>query len=214
MTDDTTPNLPTTMTVDGLKKQQEALKRLNATPLGEFMKTNALGKIIFGEDQIEVEAGSYWAINPNSLRMGFVTWPHPMQSGDEPLEELSCNPLTDKEISRADCKAFDKSRTSAQASIMLVCMTGEDKGTLVSIKVSNQGGRKSIAKIFDWILTYAASSGLDASVPVVKLKAAEGKTKFGPYTFIEYSPMGIYDASNARKIMSGMDIAKLPTLKK
>lgn len=182
------------------KSQYEELKKANMSPMGAFMKTS-LGKVIYGDEEVQIEPDSLWAINPRSLQAGFVTWDDPSKAGAGPLEEKMAYTGQERTMCVSDCTEFPNSRRSAINSLTLSCMTGDDKSQLAVIKVSSGKGRDAVTELFGWISEAIPAGQAKNYVPVVKLTVGAAKTKFGPYSYITFNPVGVYTVDQAKKIV-------------
>ena len=78
-------NLPTT--VDQLVGAISRTTTLISTSGGgeQYLKLAKSGFFIFGVDDLDVEDGSRWAVNPNSFMLGYVAWKS--EGGGKPLGE-------------------------------------------------------------------------------------------------------------------------------
>ena len=115
-----------------------------------FGQFNKLGEWIFGQEQIEVQEGSKWAINPLSLQHGFIHWPEEgrptehMVPATQPLPQLADLPVVDGDWNK-------------NCSFQAQCLDGEDVGLQVIFKGSSMGFRKAWGAIAQGIATQAVS---------------------------------------------------------
>lgn len=134
-----------------------------------FLKLAKSGLWCYGAEEIEVEDGSTWAVNPNSLSTGYAAW------GDSELlgEEMAL--VIDAPVDRnhlEDVGAAWKPQVGCQ----LACLDGEDEGTNVLYKTTSLGGQKAFKALLDAVLLRAKAGETDL-VPVVKLKVDSYKHK-------------------------------------
>ena len=154
-------NLPANVTaLTGLAQAATATAGSLGTgdAFGQFTK---LGEWLFGQERIEVEEDSQWAINPLSLKHGFIHWPDEgrptehMVSATQPLPQLADLPVVDGDWNK-------------NASFQAVCLSGEDKGQQVIFKGSSLGFRKAWGEVATAIANQAVG-GTGEVVPVVTL---------------------------------------------
>lgn len=146
------------------------------------------GNWVFGEDEIETEPESSWAIDPESLVRGFVAW------GTK--ETNTANQVLGEEMDLATAAPILKSslhdvvtKWDVQIGFTMKCLDGEHEGTVAKYKASSNGARKVYKKLVDAIVTRAKVSETDL-VPVVVLSTEWYKHKiwgkiFNPILTIE-----------------------------
>ena len=105
-----------------------------------FLRLLKSGDWVYSADDIDVQGGSIWAVNPTSFMEGFVAW----GEGELLGEEMA--PMTGTPIIAADLpeKADAKRGWERQVGFMLLCLNGDDKGTQVMYKTSSKGGTKAV----------------------------------------------------------------------
>lgn len=121
------------------------------------------GAWIYGAKDTEVEEGALWAINPLSLKVGFVCW---NPKGGAPLGKQMVSifqtPLNIADLPNLGAKWDDN------ISLEMMCTNGEDKGITVEYTANSYGGKKAFAT-----LVAAIQRQLDADpknlVPVIEL---------------------------------------------
>lgn len=156
----------------GLQNVQQTLVVKGGDP---YLRLLTDGDWVYGQENIEVEQGSLWAVNPMSLRHGWVAW----ESGKNadttkgPRDELmvACTqPLPDKASLRDVTQGLTAGVScdwEPQYSFSLVCLTGEDKGTQVLYKTANAGGTRAIDTLIKAIERQLDQS--DEIVPAIQL---------------------------------------------
>lgn len=131
--------------------------------MGSYLKLSKGGFWVYGSDDIEVEDNALWAVDPRSFSTGYVAWGASEILGEE-MASIHADP-----IALANLPDVGKSWT-AQVSMQMVCINGEDKGTAVVYKNSSQGGRQRFNEFLQQVLIqYSANVGTDKIVPVVSL---------------------------------------------
>lgn len=122
---------------------------------GSFLKMGKDGIWVWGRENIEVQPGSHWAIDPFSMMTGLVCWTnHPEGSGKkntklgEVLVPAGRHKVVEGEMaSHLDDKGNEWPWT-AIAQVKLICINGEDEGTEVIYNTSSQGGTALLAEWF------------------------------------------------------------------
>lgn len=145
------------------------------------------GTWVFGQQETEVEPDSLWAVNPASIKHGYVAWD--TNAGGAPVQEIML-PINRTLPSRDSLPALppgtpDKKKPGVpveleyqdQRSIDLVCISGADEGTVVEYKQSSAGAMKLFSKIINALLDQIQKG--DEIVPV-------GKFGFSTYDHKQY----------------------------
>ena len=132
------------------------------------------GDWCYGASNTDVEEGSEWAISPMTIKRGYVAWKDrkPFKSAMAGIGEaaIKTSDLEDldgiehttgqdkgKPVRWDECVAFD-----------LLCITGEDKGTVVAYETTTYGGRKAATEVIE-NMARAAAQDEHAIIPVVVL---------------------------------------------
>lgn len=159
--------LPASM--DNLLKGLVATHARVKTTAGDenYLKLAKTGVWMYGADEIDVEEGSEWAIDPNSFTAGFIAWE---PDNNKPAEKLGeeMRPATDPPILRADLPDVG-APWAEQMGCQLMCLTGEDKGVRVSYSTTSKGGLRAINTILGEVVGQLQAGESDAIVPVVDL---------------------------------------------
>lgn len=154
----------------GIANVQQTLVRSSANPYLRMLRD---GEWVYGQEDIQVEAGSLWAANPMSLQHGWTAWKkakgqEKIDNSGGPVGEamvpLSA-PLPPKDSlpDHMDVNA----PWEYQTSIELICLNGTDKGEQVVYKASSKGAVNAMDSLIK-----AIGAQLDADetkpVPVIK----------------------------------------------
>ena len=152
-------------------KLAEGLGRAVATIAGDetYIKMEKSGDWIFGEDEIEVESESDWAIDPESLIRGFVAWGDAEVQGEE-MASVLADPIMQSDLPDVGAK------WGVQIGFILKCLSGEHEGTVAAYKASSKGAQKAFKKLVQEILKRAQAGETDL-VPVVVLESDSYKHK-------------------------------------
>jgi|GEM_PF-1563762 len=144
-----------------LANASQAIQVAGGIPFLKMAKQD--GCWVYGAKDTEVEEDSLWAINPLSLKVGFVCW---NPKGGAPLGKQMVSifqtPLNISDMPSLGAKWDDN------ISLEMMCTNGEDKGITVEYTANSYGGKKAFAE-----LVSAIQRQLDADpknlVPVVDL---------------------------------------------
>lgn len=191
--------------LQNLKAGLANVKATTKTKGGEpIMRLGRDGKWIFGAENLEVEAGSKWAINPLSLQHGFICWKvipqgskeKPELLGEEMVSMFEAKPLKgslpDYGHEWADCLSFN-----------ILCLDGEDEGEQMLFKTSSTGGLKASLEFVGQLMAHLDADA-DHPVAVVELKSDSyqhktyGKTYFPVFDIVDWVGMdGVAEAPAA-----------------
>ena len=154
----------------GFQKAQQRSEM--ASEEGAYLKMDKGGVWMYGSEEIEVEDGSLWAINPATMSTGFAAWD---DDGGGKMGEEMASILSDDIVLRnqlPDVGAPWKPQTGMQ----LKCMDGEDKDVEVLYATTSKGGTKAF-KVIVSAITARIQSGKAGVVPVVQLCSDSYKHK-------------------------------------
>lgn len=142
---------------------------LPATGGEPFMRLLRDGTWVYGADNVEVEPGSLWAINPMSLQHGWVCWTRwedrgqPKKKneivGERMVPMTQPKPLLDTLPDTGDWN----NEWTDQISFQLKCISGEDTGEQVLYKATSKGG---IGEARELIAAIMKQLDLDPTKPV------------------------------------------------
>ncbi len=175
---------------------------------------------LYGADNIQVEDGSLWAVNPFSFQSGWVAWADPKKNGNrrEKLGEVMgsiANP--------PPCPNIDHSAKGGdwkeQFGFALVCISGEDEGTEVMYQANSYGGKAGFDAVYREVVERPS---VDHCFPVVELKVesyqnkAYGKTVYNPvFQIVDWANMAQELLSAGRKAQvtseEGVKVAPAPS---
>jgi len=114
-----------------------SLAGFGGKPLLRLLKS---GLWVYGMEDVEVEEGSLWAVNPLSLMHGWVAWTnHPGMTKNTMVGEVMVPVFEHKP---AKPLPVDGWPFSEQRMFELKCMSGEDNGQEVLHKTSSIGGMR------------------------------------------------------------------------
>lgn len=146
---------------------QNVASTIVATGGDPFLRLLTDGTWVYGADNVEVEDGSLWAINPFSVKHGWVSWTDkPGKQANEIVGEVMVpagSPLPPQGELQDTGWPW-----AQQLSFQLKCMTGEDTGTQVLYKTSSVGGMNAV-KTFIGKLTTHLDADPETPVAVVTL---------------------------------------------
>jgi hypothetical protein len=127
-----------------------------------FLRLLKAGYFVYGAENIEVEPGSEWAINPYSLMHGFACW-----APGELLDERMV-PFTQAPPNKAELPDLGQS-WDQQVAMQLACTTGEDAGVNVLYKGTSTGLRNAAKELINAIISQLQTDK-ELIVPVVELE--------------------------------------------
>jgi hypothetical protein len=153
-----------------------------------FIKLTKGEEWIYGAEEIDVQEGSHWAVNPRSLMDGFVAWGAGKVEGERMQsvflpEAIQASDLPDVGFA-----------WKPQYSFELACVKGDDKGQEVLYKNTSKGAEKMFLKLMAEIHTQIDQDGLNV-VPILELFSSSYKhSEFGKvvepeYTIHKWAPM-------------------------
>lgn len=144
----------------------------SATSGKVFLKMTKQGFWAFGADEVEVEEGSQWAINPNAFATGYACW------GDGTLIDEAMSLITEEPIVKGSLEVHPKP-WNEQIGLQLACTSGSDKGVEAIYTATSKGGKDAFAALLNEVLERAKKGKMDI-VPVVELDVSSYKhKKFG-----------------------------------
>lgn len=145
------------------------------------------GTWVFGQQETEVEPDSLWAVNPASIKHGYVAWD--TNGGGAPIQEIML-PINRDLPARNQLPVLPPGTPSKKApnvpveleyqdqrSVDLVCVSGEDAGVVVEYKQSSKGAMKLFSKIVNALLDQLAKGNEIVAV---------GKFGFSTYDHSSY----------------------------
>jgi hypothetical protein len=146
-----------------------------------ILKIGKDGIWTYGADNVEVEEGSLWALNPFSLRHGYSCWTRWEDYGNKKRkDEIMGETLVSLNVPLPDVNTLRKYEVEGHQgeywnygellAVDLMCVSGEDEGTTVVYKPSSVSGINAMRELIDKIMTQL---GVDETkpVPVVELFA-------------------------------------------
>jgi hypothetical protein len=167
-----TNSIALTGTGMGLMSREDLAKSLNNASMAmpsvggdkQYIKMLTKGRDagtwVYGQQETEVEEDSLWAINPMSIKQGYVAWD--TEGGGAPIQEImvpfnrqlpSKDTLPELPMSTPDKNGRTyQLEYQDQRSFDAVCISGEDAGTVVEYKQSSTGAMKLFGKIINAVL--------------------------------------------------------------
>ncbi len=127
-----------------------------------FLRLLKAGYFVYGAENIEVEPGSEWAINPYSLMHGYACW-----APGELLDERMV-PFTQQPPNKAELPDLGQS-WDQQVAMQLACVSGEDAGVNVLYKGTSTGLRNASKELINSIIAQLQTDK-EHVVPVVELE--------------------------------------------
>ena len=155
-----------------------------------FLRLLKSGEWVYGADDIDIQTGSLWAVNPQSFSEGYINWGDGELLGEE-MTAMVGTPiiLGDLPIIAGSQRGWQK-----QLGFQLLCLNGEDEGTQVLFKSSSKGGIKAIRTLMTTVVAQIAVDPANI-VPVMPLSQGSYKHKtygriyFPVFEVKEWTPM-------------------------
>lgn len=149
-----------------------------------FLRLDPDGNWIYGAENVEVEEGSLWTINPMTLTVGWVCWADAKLNGGKrgklgevmgPCSQPPAMPMADHSDKGGEWKN--------QYGFDLKCISGEDEGQEVAFRTSSMGGSKAYNAVYDELM---ARPDPDFFFPIVELKHTSYKnSNYGGRVVVE-----------------------------
>lgn len=133
---------------------------------GLLLRLGRDGLWVYGPDNVEVQEGSLWAINPYSISLGFAAWGENGSRDEGTLLGERMALIYEPAVALANLPDVGAS-WAPQIQFDLVCLNGDDAGTEVRYKTTSVGGRRAVAGMLDEVKQHANDDG--NIVPVVTL---------------------------------------------
>lgn len=134
-----------------------------------FLRLGKDGIWIYGQEDIEVEEGSLWAINPYSMQHGWAAW------GDGELLGEVMVPMTQTPPPRNELQDFGVDWRT-QLGLILQCVSGDDTGQTVYYKSTSLGMQNAVRELNNDIMAQLQKDKVNI-VPVVTLESDSYKHK-------------------------------------
>ena len=159
----------------------DALRNNMDVGLGKvILKMDKTGHWVYGADQVEVDEGGLWAVNPFSFVHGYIAWGDGVVLGEkivpitQPLPELT-----------GDAPAGSQRGWELQIGMGVKCVSGEDKGVDASVSFSSVGGKKAMHTL---AMKVANQVDADQTKPVAIVKLASEHYQHKTYGRV-YTPV-------------------------
>lgn len=128
-----------------------------------FLKLNKVGYWVYGEDLLDIEEDSLWAVNPASFGMGYIAWENSKKIG-ESMASIYGQPVVEASLPAVATK------WQRNVSMQLVCLNGEDEGEQVQYGANSVGGVKEFGVLLQEVLKHLQSGKAgNKTVPVLEL---------------------------------------------
>lgn len=121
------------------------------------------GVFAMGQENIEPEEDSLWAVNPYSVMHGFACW------GDGVLHDERMVPFSQQPPNRAELPDYGNP-WQPQIAMVLACLNGEDEGLNVLYKGTSLGLQNAAKELITAIIAQLKNDKVNI-VPVVTLEA-------------------------------------------
>lgn len=171
----------------GLMSRDDLAKSLNNASMTmprvggdkQFLKLDkGNGQWIYGQEETLVEDDALWAVNPASFEHGYIAWDEAQLVEGEVMVPISRNLPAQVALrtSAPDGQTTGQNGWQFQMSVDMVCIKGEDEGTVVQYKQSSVGAMKAFRSLTDAVGTQLADNK-DEIVPIIVMKSDSYKHK-------------------------------------
>lgn len=147
---------------DLVKGLQNVVSNVQAGGGTPFLRLLRSGLWVYGAENIEVQEGSQWAVNPASLQHGWACW------GDGELLGEAMVPFNQPLPAKNTLPDYGED-WSQQLAVQLQCLTGEDVGVQVLYKGTSLGLRTAIRELISALIGQLQRDPANC-VPVVRLE--------------------------------------------
>lgn len=107
-----------------------------------FLRLLRHGVWVYGQEDMDVQEGSRWVVNPLSIQHGYSCWTKYDDKRKNELLGEAMTPIWDAKPAHPE--PINGFGWGEQRSIELKCITGEDEGIEVTYKISSTGGMRAI----------------------------------------------------------------------
>mgnify|MGYP001082353859 CR=1 FL=1 len=129
------------------------------------------GLWVYGQEEIEIEPGALIAVNPYSLRHGYIAWLDG-QVEDEVMVPIN-RPLPSKDQLKP---VHGEQGWQQQISVDMAIINGEDEGVQLQYKQSSVGAMKAMSGLVNTIMSQLGKDP-DNIVPIIRLDSDSYKHK-------------------------------------
>ena len=151
----------------GLQNVQSTLRgSAGGLPFFRLMKS---GVYVYGAEDIEMEQGSHWAINPYSLMHGFACW------GQGEMLDEQMVPFNQPPPNKASLPDLGFP-WEQQVAMQIMCLDGEDAGETALYKGTSTGLRNATKELINQLIAQLQSDKVNI-VPVVRFESEWYKHK-------------------------------------
>lgn len=147
---------------DLVKGLQNVVSNVQAGGGMPFLRLLRSGLWVYGAENIEVQEGSQWAVNPASLQHGWACW------GEGELLGEAMVPFNQPLPAKNTLPDYGED-WSQQLAVQLQCLTGEDVGVQVLYKGTSLGLRTAIRELISALIGQLQRDPTNC-VPVVRLE--------------------------------------------
>jgi hypothetical protein len=123
---------------------------------------------VFGQEDMDVQEGSRWAVNPMQLAHGWVCWIDGGPNAKNTLAGEIMGPMWEPRVPRP--APIEGNAFKEQFGCEMKCLNGDDAGVEVLFKTPSDGGIRAMVKLRDEIQRHLANGGAAFPCPVLELK--------------------------------------------
>lgn len=166
----------------GLSNVQASIPVAGGEPI---LRMGRDGIWVYGAENTEVEDGSEWAVNPLSLKHGWICWKKRPEGSKEKAEKYGevLVPMREPKPTFNALPTYEDGEWSEQTSITLRCLNGTDEGAQTDYKPSSIGGSNAMKDLIAAIMKQLDTDP-DHPVPVILLKSDHYNNKTWGKTYV------------------------------
>lgn len=192
----------------GLRQGLQNVKQSIPQTGDAFLRLLKDGGWVYGAENIEVEDGSQWAVNPLSLRHGWVSWTDNKTQKNEVAGEVMV-PMTVPLPLQTELRDTGW-EWSQQVAFQLKCMSGEDVGEQTLYKTVSVGGMNAVNKLVGDIMAQLDKDP-EHPVPIVTLECDSYQHRIYGKTYVPvFRVVGWASMTDAPEIVADTPAAPTP----
>jgi len=133
----------------------------------QYLKMTKFGEFVFGAEDLEVEEGAQWAVNPTQFTHGWICWGTKEHGTDgEMLGEVmvSASGPIPEEANLPEAKG----KWTKQVGVQLLCLSGDDQDVQCVFKANSLGGKKAYTALVSAVVG-EVNGGSEFICPVIEL---------------------------------------------
>lgn len=152
----------------GLATIDEDIKKTSTSGV-PIMRVGKMGNFVYGQEDVEVQPGSLWALNPFTIQHGWACW---HTDGEGLLDEMYY-PFNQQVPAKSTLPDMGHPWKKAYK-VMVQCTNGEDEGQVCEYKTTSIGGQDFFRELVNAIREQGGKDK-DNIVPLLDLEVGSYK---------------------------------------